>query len=425
MAEQPFLPFDEPAERPAATAPSGSRLIAALARVCAENPLEEKILIAPSLLIGHTLAERLGREGHPWMNLRVETIRTLALALVGQELAGEGRRLVSRAQALALVEQACGEFLGAGSYFGDLRDRPGFHRALQRTFDELHSAGISPGALPPGAFADRRKRDELRGILERYDASLAAARCVDRAEVLRRALEAAEAGRALPGCPFYLLPEDLELSAVERAFLERVAGSSLESLATEPPEAWEAVAANASLFRATGEENEIREVFRRVLASGVPLDEVEIIHTDASTYPALVWELSREHGIPCTFSGGVAVTFTRPGQAALAFLDWIGQGFAADGLRRALSSGTLTLSRLPGAGEDAPGARAAGRALREARIGWGAGRHRTCLERLVAELEKPDEGGREGDDAGEEERKQRRRRRARRLAAARRARAFV
>jgi RecB family exonuclease len=422
MAEQPLLPFEDPGEPPK---PAGSSLLAALARACVDRPLEEKILIGPSLSVGHTLVERLAREGHPWMNLRVETIRTLALELVGPELTREGLRLVSRAQALALVEQACGEFLAPGSYFGELRDRPGFHRALQRTFDELRAAGISPAALPPGAFADRRKRDELRGIFARYEAALSAARFVDRAEVLRRALAAAEGGRRLSGERVYLLPEGLELSAVERAVLDRLAGGRFETLEAEPAASWEAVAAKAALFRATGEENEIREVFRRVIARGVPFDEVEIVHTDASTYPALVWELSREHGVPCTFSGGVAVTFTRPGQAALAFLDWIAQGFAADVLRRALASATLTLSRLPGGGDNAPGARAAGRALREARVGWGADRHRASIERLVVELAKPNEGSREDDDAGEEERLERGRRRERRLAAARGARAFV
>ncbi len=398
-------------------------MISALARVCERAPLAEKVLIAPSLFVGHTIAERLAREGHAWSNLRVETVRTVALRLVGEDLARDGLRLLSRAQALALVEQACGEFLRPGGYFAALRDRPGFHRALQRTFEELRGAGIPAADLPVEAFTDRRKREELRGILARYEAALAAARWVDRAEVLRRALEAARAGRRPPGEPLFLAPAGMELSAVERAFLERLADGRLETLETEAP-GWGGAAARAALFRATGEENEIREVFRRVLASGIAFDEVEIVSTDSRLYSALCWELAREHGVPCTFSAGVAVTFTKPGQSALAFLDWIAGGFAAESLRRALSSATVTVSRL-GGGPDAPGARAAGRALREARVGWGMARHRTALDRLVAELEKPDEGGREDDDAGEDERRERARRRERRLAAARVAREFV
>src|SRR5690349_12716749 len=176
MAEQPFLPFDEPSPArppepatppshaaplaaPAAPGPTEktSRLIEELARVCAELPVEEKVLVAPSLAVGHTLVERLAREGHAPANLRVETLRTLALGAVGAELAHGGFRLLSRAQALALVEQACAETLTPLSYFGRLRDRPGLHRALQETLDELRGAGLEPGAIPTSAFSDARK----------------------------------------------------------------------------------------------------------------------------------------------------------------------------------------------------------------------------------------------------------------------------
>ncbi len=418
MATQPFLPFDDEPVPP----PRISRLVRELARVIAEQPLAEKILVAPSLPIGHQILERLSREGHPWMNLRAETVRNLAHGLVGADLAREGLRLLSRAQALALVEQACDEALDERAYFGQLRDRPGFHRAVHRTFEELRAAGISPAALPKGAFADERKRRELKAILGRYDAALTAGGFVDSAEVLRRAVDAAPlrpAGEAL-----YLLPEGQEMTAVERSLLERLAGGRLAILATDPPADSALNARTARIFRATGEENEIREAFRRILAEGLPFDAVEILHTDAATYPALCWELSREHGIPCTFSGGVAAPFTRPGQAALAFLNWIGQGFAADVLRGALASGALTFERVPGRADGAPGTRAAARSLRDARIGWGARRHRACLDRLVAELEKGEDPSARRD-AGKEEIEARDERRAQRVAAARRARDFA
>ena len=149
---QPFLPFDDPEPRPEPP-PASSRLIAALAAACAEEPLAEKVFVAPSLLEGHTLVEWLAREGQRWTNLRVETVRTLALAAAGPQLAREGLRLLSRAQALALVEQACAQALGPESYFGALRDRTGLHRAIQRTLDELRAAGIGPGRLPAAARA--------------------------------------------------------------------------------------------------------------------------------------------------------------------------------------------------------------------------------------------------------------------------------
>ncbi|HSS44205.1 MAG TPA: hypothetical protein VLO07_02600, partial [Thermoanaerobaculia bacterium] len=418
------LPLFGVAERPT-DAGSPPLLLQQLAQVCRELPLEEKVFVAASLAIGHQIVERLAREGHPWINLRVETVSTLAHGVVGSEIARQGRRLLSRAQALALIEQACSETLTQRSYFGALRDRPGFHRAVQRTFEELRAAGIPPATLPFRAFAEGKKPRELKEILKRYAGALEEARSVDRAKVLELALEAIKTARGAPDGPTYLLPEGTELSAVERRFLEALARDRLRTLPVDPPSEWVSIAKRATLLRAIGEENEIREVFRRVQHDGIAFDEVEILHTDTTTYPALAYELSREQGIPCTFQGGIAVAFTRPGQAALAFLDWIGRGFETEILRRALASGGLTLRRLDRKSEGAPGTRAAARALREARIGWGRDRHLACLDRLIAALERPEETSRVDEEWSEEERAARAKSRARRLDATRGARAFA
>ena len=208
MATQPFLPFDDEPEPAPESAPAPStasaRLILELARVCAEQPLAEKLPSlrrCPSATSCSSGSPARAIRGY----LRVETVRTLAHGLVGAELAREGLRLLSRAQALALVEQACGDALGEKAYFGPLRDRPGFHRAVARTFDELRAAGISPAALPDGAFTDRASGGGLKAILVRYDAALNQGGFVDAADVLRRAVAAAP--EAAQEEPLYLLPE--------------------------------------------------------------------------------------------------------------------------------------------------------------------------------------------------------------------------
>ena len=229
----------------------------------------------------------------------------------------------------------------------------------------------------------------------------------------------------------YLVPADAELADLERRFLERAAGGRLRELAADAPDAWIAAARGARLLRAIGEENEIREVFRRVLQEEIPFDDVEILHTDAAVYPSVTWELSREHAVPCTFAGGVACTYSRPGQAALAFLDWIGGGFASGKLREALASGALTLRGLEGSGRDErsdrdPFGPAVARAMRRARIGWGRRRHLTALDRLIRELEGPERRSHRGDDDGDPDAARRRSEaRARRLVDARRAKGFV
>ncbi|MDQ2970464.1 MAG: hypothetical protein M3R34_04925, partial [Acidobacteriota bacterium] len=432
MAVQPLLPFDAeplPAATPdappspayvapshaevaaAASAPlAASTLIDELKRLASEHPLDEKVLLAPSLLIGHQIVERLARSGGLVLNLRVETLRTLAHATAGPAIAREGAKLLSRAQALALIEESCSKNLDEASYFGSLADRPGFHRAIQHAFDELRAAGLTPGALPAGAFADPRKPRELRRILESYESALRLGKWVDRAEVLRRATDlASPGGESL----LFFLPEGLDLSAAERVFLERLAGDRVVAVPTDRPETWVDRAREARVFRAAGEENEIRAVFREILASGIPFDQAEVLHTDAATYPALAFELAAEHGVPSTFAGGIAAAFTRPGRAALAYLRWIGNGFQADILREALSSGVLTLPK----GMSRVGPLAAAREMRRAGIGWGRERHLAALERRASEIQFRKARPEEDDDS--DARKAWRDRRLAALAAAR------
>src|SRR6266540_3641124 len=322
-------------------------------------------------------------------------------------------------------ELACAEVLTETSYFGRLLDRPGLHRSLQNAFDELRAAGLTSDTLPEIAFADRRKHRELRDVLRSYERALEMGRFMDGLEVLRRALKAVESSPPVEAATTYLLPGVTELSSQERAFLEKLAAGRPVTLPADPLDGWKSIAREARLFRAIGEENEIRELFRSILRDGISFDDVEILYSDRSVYPSLFWELSREHDVPCTFASGIAISYTRPGQAALAFLDWIAEGFASDAPRRALASGALTFSRLDGSDPESPGTRTAARALRDAGIGWGRERHLSCLDRLIGELEKPEERWHADADLTDDQQARREERRARHLLAARRARDFV
>jgi ATP-dependent helicase/nuclease subunit B len=371
---QPVLPFEaEEKKLP--------RLVESLAAVCRELPLDEKVLIAPSRFIGHQIAEALARSGTPWVHLRVESVRSLAHSLAGPSIAEEGLTLLSRAQALALIEQACAETLAGAAYFGELATRPGLHRAIQNTFNELKSAGISPDALPESAFGDPRKVAELKSVLAAYEALLAKGKFVDRADVLRRAVMTLRENPRTPDA-LHLLAGAFDLSATESELIDRASGGRVRTLESDGPEGWTQNASRATLFRALGEENEIREILRRVLAGGIPLDDVEILATDPAAYAPIVHELAAEHEIPCTFGQGIPATFTRPGQAALGYLRWLGRDFESEELREVVAGGLLDLTRVfPGG---APGPLPAARELREAHIGWGRERSLSALSRHIA-----------------------------------------
>jgi RecB family exonuclease len=364
-------------------------IVSVLAATCREHLLTEKILIAPSLAIGHQLADAVAQSGTSWVNLRVETMRTLTDAVAGFSLAQEGCTVLSRAQALAIVERSCDRALDSSSYFAALAGRPGLHRAIQRSLDDLRHAGVEPAALPHAAFEDPRKAEDLTRILAVYEAELKERRFVDRYGVLARATALLRSGAAAPWLAdaIWLFIDGVELTGAEESFLGQLTRNRVTlggHAATRP--------GRIDFRRAAGEENELRGAFRDLLASGIRFDEAELVYTTTDPYLPLAYELAAGYEIPCTFAEGVPASFTRPGQAGVAFLAWLGGGWHAAELQRAAVGGSLSVKGLPGS--------VFARVLRSAAIGWGRDRYGKRLDTLRADRAKSheleeDEGRRE------------------------------
>ena len=53
---------------------------------CRDEVLREKILVVPSLAIGHQIADAIAFRGTRWVNLRMETVRTISDAVAGLDL---------------------------------------------------------------------------------------------------------------------------------------------------------------------------------------------------------------------------------------------------------------------------------------------------------------------------------------------------
>ena len=72
-----------------------SILTSALKDVCRDRLLDEKWLLAPSRRIGHQWLDVVARAGQPAVNVRIKTIRSLALELAAPEITAKAVRLVS------------------------------------------------------------------------------------------------------------------------------------------------------------------------------------------------------------------------------------------------------------------------------------------------------------------------------------------
>src|SRR5262249_42646054 len=106
---------------------------------------------------------------------------------------------------------------------------------------------------------------------------------------------------------------------------------------------------SATLFRAVGEANEVREVLRQALAAGWPLDQIENLVSDRQTYVPVIYEtfarlLADGEGvddIPVTFQEGLSARQLRPGRALAAWLTWIGDDYPQPSLVRMIREGLL------------------------------------------------------------------------------------
>ncbi|HUF17579.1 MAG TPA: PD-(D/E)XK nuclease family protein, partial [Thermoanaerobaculia bacterium] len=325
------------------------------------------------------LGDRIAQDGTPWINLRVETIRTLADAVASFELVRERTTVLSRAQALALVERACDHaFREKQSYFEAIASRPGLHRAMQRSIDDLRNAGLRAEDLQSAAFESTEKASGLRLIFEEYEGLLRDGGFIDRTGVLSVATRMLKDGARPPYGPgsIWIIAGDTDLTSSEEAFLALVTGGNAFVL-TVDDDAWRSSDAPIRIVRGVGEENEIRGVFRSILERPDGFDQCELVYSERNGYLPLSYELSAEYSVAATFAEGLSASYTRPGAAALGFLAWVGGAFEAAEIETLLRAGAVD----PWRGEErGVSALAIARALRNARIGWGRQRYISRLE---------------------------------------------
>ena len=377
-----------------------------LKALCVVYPTRAKWVFVPTHAIGRTLGDRLVLEGTDWANLRFVTPLDVALRMGAPFLVERGIDPSEEGLGPALIMRLLLDLPVQSGYFRPLATQPTMAQALWITLRELRMAGIRADSLAASAFVSGTKHSEFQSLVASYEAFLAANARGDVATVYE------EAVRHLDWCPIQpqdcwtqlpdvfwtplqgklldampgerIVPKSAELpgSTVPRRFVtaavQRVPpnpGSPLAHLLS--PKQVEK-SQNIQLFQAGGRDAEVAEVFRRILASRLSLDEVEIsCATDA--YATLIWEKACRYDWSVTIASGLPAALTRPGRALMGLSSWIESNFAAGVLRRLLQSRDLTL----GASIEITAPRAAS-ILAKAEAAWGRATYGASLERLAA-----------------------------------------
>ncbi len=407
---------NDPANQPMDSRPDSS-LIAALAEVAKSHPFERKLVVCHSYGQGRELLRRLAVLGGGWIGFESTTPAKLALELTADLLAADGLKVADAFDELALLDDAIdGTLDDAPARLRELAEGAGLRQAIAESIRALRLAGVAPDTLRKARLRDREKRDALARILSAYESALWRAKLADIATVFRRATGLIEE-RGLSDDTRVLLLPGHGRRGVSGAFLESLMTRGAVILRDDAvvglpyPQSWfresrsvaEAPGATPlsylhavdraprtdhdpaiEQFAAASLTDELREVLRRVMASGLRWDEVDIIATEPSSYGAALDSLARRLDIPVTYAAGLPFERTRPGRALRGYLRWIREGFPEDVIRGMLMSGDLAL---PDA--DAPPGSSLARRLRRLKIGRGRERYRDSIERARRLLSLP------------------------------------
>jgi CRISPR/Cas system-associated exonuclease Cas4 (RecB family) len=379
--------------------------VAQLARLCTEYRTRVKWVFVPTHALGRTLGDRLVLDGTDWANLRFVTPLDIALRMGAPFLVERGIDPSEEGLGPALIMRLLLKLPEEGGYFRSLADQPTMAQALWATVHELRMAGVRAVQILPEAFASPAKHRELRALMTAYEAFLATEKRGDMATVYEEAVQHPAWCPIQPTDCWTEFPE-AQWTPLQRVLIDimpgervvprafEIAGSTLprrsaaanvERIPADPrtsalaflmaPE--QSQPAALKLFHAGGRDAEIEEVFRRILASGRSLDQIEIACA-TDEYATLVWEKACRYEWPITIGPGVLVALTRPGRALLGLCSWIETDFTAGALRRLLESGDLTLTRVD---DLTPGQ--AARLLVKAEAGWGRATYDISLRRLA------------------------------------------
>lgn len=384
----PRVSRPEPRVRVVASASAAERRAVALDLLRACAPGARTLIVGASRGAADDLAREAAAHVPATFGIERLSFTQLAARTALVALAGRGASPSTGLGAEAVATRAAFDAIRDGGlrYFRPVADLPGFPRALAHTLQELRLAGVPSGSLAPLVPAGA----DLLMLLERFEASFAAARAVDRADLFRTAAAALRNARRPGDRPAYDTVIVLDVALVHEAEREcavALAGSATEMLATVPdgdratmrhleslggvvheiasvvtgdlasvgrflfdadrqPPARD-LDGSLELFSAPGEGRESVEIVRRVLKEargGVRFDEMAIVVRSPQSYFGLLEHALHRANVPAWFDRGTR----RPHPAGRAFLALL--TCAADQLSAARFAEYLSLGQVPDVG---------------------------------------------------------------------------
>ena len=380
--------------------------LAQIEAFCDIHPIDAKVLIVPTMTVGHDLAIALAATGYSWLNLQIETPRSLAEKDADAHLIGEGHSRMAQDADLFWLDEMIPHAVREvnDDYFA--QQATALTRPFLRTLRVLRAAGLKPDSLS----AKGLRHQVLQRLYQAYCATFERDNLYDNAVLYQRALKHL---KSPPQNTHYAILDETPLPALAFNYLSKktqgyICRIGRENMGVSPPPhsaakrfpkapypvATGKIGVGGDIFTSglsprdksqiqlretLGTETEISTVLRDIRSGTIPLDAVEIAYTSEMPYVSLLCDAVQRYGLPATFAEGIPISTTRTGRALVNFYRWVGAGYPSDELVMMCRAGLI-------ASESAP---AIATILQQAGIGEGEGprRYFTALNQIKANMQ--------------------------------------
>ncbi len=381
-------------------------LVRELKLLCDNFPLEEKIIIVDSFLIGEEINEAYNLQGYHSINLKFKTALNLAAEITEMHAQSIGEFLdptIAEQMMYSLLEHLKAE--NKLDYFSSMEITPTFSKAIYATIRQLRGAGYSKENFPFDAFLSKSKSDDLHTILTDYESLLVRNKLIDEAAVFLTASEFVNKRDDI----VYILQSNLQLTYVAEEFLKQLLPETTYKLPLAQVRGVQTVEKSGirsiswgdatpysyiydlenskekpdlAYFTAKTEELEIKEVLNRIKSSNHPFDQNIVYYTNSENYVTLFYHLVQQINIPITFGEGLPISFSRPGRLVSGLLKWLQTNYSVQPFLDLLQEGLIDI------GDDAPSKGKLAGYLRDLQIGWSKQRYLKKLDEEIRALEK-------------------------------------
>ncbi len=379
--------------------------LAQLKAFCNAHPIDAKVLIVPAMTIGHDLTIALAATGYSYLNLQIETPRSLAEKDASALLIAEGHARMAQDADLfwldEMIPQAVSEV--NDDYFA--QQATALTRPFLRTLRVLRTAGLKPDEL---SMKDQRHQ-LLQRLYQTYCAAFERDSLYDNAVLYQHAQKHLQPPSQNT---HYAILDETPLPRLAFSYLQEktmgyiwcIGGKDM-GISPPPhsaavrfedapyPTATGKIGAGGNIFisgltsrdksqiqlcETLGTETEISAVLRDIRSGSIPLDTVEIAYTSKMPYVSLLCDAVQRYGLPATFAEGMPISTTRTGRALVNFYRWVGAGTPADELIMMCRAGLIATE----------GAPVIATVLQQARIGESEGHQRYfyALNQIKADM---------------------------------------